>query len=699
MILSYNVQLKSLLKLPLGPDQFNSVLISFPGPVPVKLVNGSSMCSGRVEVYHNSIWRTVCDNSWNINAANVVCRLLNCGTALSVERDASYGEGTGSIWWYNVSCDGNEPNLDQCSINSRAGTNCTHSQDAGVFCSGPVPIRLVNGSNMCSGRVEVYRNSSWGTVCANGWDLNEANVVCRVLNCGTALSGTQNTTYGEGTGDIWLKDVSCDGSEISLDQCSANSQVGNSCKHSEDIGVTCSGPGPVRLANGSNMCSGRVEIYRNGVWGTVCDNGWDVKAANVVCSVLSCGKAMSADRSVSYGEGTGVIWSYNVSCNGTEPTLDQCSVNPVIRNNCTHAEDAGVTCSGPVSVRLVNGNNVCSGRVELYRNSKWGTICDNGWDVHSAKVVCRMLNCGTALAATRGAYFGEGTGDIWLDNVRCKGTELALYQCSANPLVGTNCTQKEEAGVICSGPVPIRLANGSTMCSGRVELYRNGAWGTVCDNGWDVKAANVVCSALNCGKALFADRSVSYGEGTGVIWSYNVSCDGTEPTLDQCSVNPVIRNNCTHAEDAGVTCSGSVRTRNRKTCLTPEGVLKKNKIYLSIRTYVSFAPFREPTLGISGKQEILALPFNACRDGGVRWEGSEVMSPIASSPFPSGIDFDQKRVGGTVEYSMTGGFLCASDRKVIETLKEAINSILSSIPRSRIMKEEVNRKTKCRLKD
>ncbi|XP_038648272.1 uncharacterized protein LOC119963342 isoform X3 [Scyliorhinus canicula] len=531
------------------------------GPVPVKLVNGSSMCSGRIEVYHNSIWGTVCDNSWDINAANVVCRQLNCGTALSVERDASYGEGTGSIWWHNVSCDGKEPNLDQCSINSRAGTNCTHSQDAGVFCSGPVPIRLVNGPNMCSGRVEIYRNSSWGTVCANGWDLNEASVVCRVLNCGTALSVTQSTIYGEGTGHIWLEDVGCDGSEISLDQCTANPQVGNSCKHNEDVGVTCSGPVPVRLMNGSNMCSGRVEIYRNGVWGTVCDNGWDVKAANVVCSVLSCGKALSTDRIVSYGEGTGVIWSYNVSCDGTEPTLDQCSVNPGMGNNCTHAADAGVTCSGPVSVRLVNGNNVCSGRVELYRNSKWGTICDNGWDVHSANVVCRMLNCGTALSATRDAYFGEGIEDIWLDNVTCKGTEPALYQCSANPLVGTNCTHKKEAGVICSGPVPIRLVNGTNMCSGRVEVYRHAAWGTICGKGWDINAANVICRVLNCGSALSATQNNPYGEGTGNIWLNDVTCDGRELSFDQCFANPQVGNTCTHTEDIGVTCSGPLPVR------------------------------------------------------------------------------------------------------------------------------------------
>ncbi|XP_078088848.1 scavenger receptor cysteine-rich domain-containing protein DMBT1-like [Mustelus asterias] len=527
------------------------------GPVPVRLVNGSNMCSGRVEVYRNSIWGSVCDNGWDVNAANVVCSILNCGTALSADRAAFYGEGTEAIWPYDVSCDGTESTLDQCTAKLWVGNNCSHRKEAGVTCSegSPVPVRLVNGSNMCSGRVEVYRNSSWGTVCANGWDVNAASVVCRVLNCGSALSVTQNTPYGEGTGKIWLENVRCNGREISLDQCSANAQF------NELTLISIPGPVPVKLVNGSNMCSGRVEVYRNSIWGTVCDNSWDINAANVVCRVLNCGTALSAERGASYGKGTGDIWWYNVSCDGKETNLDQCSDNPQVGTACTHIQDAGVSCSGPMPVRLVNGSNTCSGRVEIYSNSAWGTICDSGWDVNAARVVCRVLNCGTALSATRDAYFGEGTGDIWMDNVKCDGTEIALDQCSANPLVRNDCSHREDAGVICSGPVPIRLVNGTNMCSGRVEVYRNSIWGTICDDGWDVKAANVVCKVLNCGTALSATRDAYYEEGNGVIWPHNVSCDGTEYALDQCSAKPWVENNCTHSWDAGVICSGPVPVR------------------------------------------------------------------------------------------------------------------------------------------
>ena len=50
------------------------------------------------------------------------------------------------------------------------------------------------------------------------------------------------------------------------------------------------------------------------------------------------------------------------------------------------------------------------------------------------------------------AAFGEGTGQIWLDNVLCTGSELRLIDCSANPLGSHNCRHSEDAGVRCAAP-------------------------------------------------------------------------------------------------------------------------------------------------------------------------------------------------------------------------------------------------------
>lgn len=109
-----------------------------------------------------------------------------------------------------------------------------------------------------------------------------------------------------------------------------------------------------------------------------------------------------------------------------------------------------VSHPGCDNVRLV-GTSRCSGRVEVFYNDKWGTVCDDHWGLSNADVVCRELKCGTALAAKGGAFFGEGKEDIWLDDVQCAGNEQSIHKCTHRPYGSNNCGHGEDAGVICSG--------------------------------------------------------------------------------------------------------------------------------------------------------------------------------------------------------------------------------------------------------
>ena len=90
-------------------------------------------------------------------------------------------------------------------------------------------------------------------------------------------------------------------------------------------------------------------------------------------------------------------------------------------------------------------------------------------------------------------------------------------------------------------------------------MYQNGEWGTVCDNGWDLNDAQVVCNELELGKAITATDRAFYGEGRGRIWLRSLACVGTEWTIRNCSQSTWgIQYTCYHYEDAGVKCNSGI---------------------------------------------------------------------------------------------------------------------------------------------
>ena len=102
--------------------------------------------------------------------------------------------------------------------------------------------------------------------------------------------------------------------------------------------------GTVRLADGPTEYEGRVEVYHNGEWGTVCDDGWDLNDAQVVCNELSLGNAFAAKHNAYYGKGNGQIWAGNLDCVGSELLIEDCLHGEWGTQNCSHSKDAGVKC-------------------------------------------------------------------------------------------------------------------------------------------------------------------------------------------------------------------------------------------------------------------------------------------------------------------------------------------------------------------
>ena len=99
-------------------------------------------------------------------------------------------------------------------------------------------------------------------------------------------------------------------------------------------------------------------------------------------------------------------------------------------------------------LRLIGSDSDNRGRVEVYHNAEWGTVCDDGWGLADAHVVCRQLGYSAATSAHGRAFFGRGSGPIHYDDVACTGSESRLADCSHRRNVH-NCHHGEDAGVVC----------------------------------------------------------------------------------------------------------------------------------------------------------------------------------------------------------------------------------------------------------
>uniref|UniRef100_A0A671VSK7 SRCR domain-containing protein n=1 Tax=Sparus aurata TaxID=8175 RepID=A0A671VSK7_SPAAU len=498
---------------------FTSFLSSYAARL--RLASGSSQCSGRVEIFYKGQWGTVCDDEWEMADADVVCRQVGCGHAVSALTNAHFGSGTGPIWLDDVECTGQESALSHCDHNRFGENNCGHGEDASI--------------------------------------------------------------------QSWLCLDTDPPKRISLNH----------------TGPKLSFSGNVRLSGGHSSCVGRVEYYDKGQWGTVCSESWDMKDATVVCRQLGCGMSHKITTMAEYGSGTGQTWTDQIECSGLESTLAQCPRSPFIDENCNSTSVAGVVCTGkkiyqklqrikqscllmlssiPIffcsfEVRLVDSKDECSGRVEVRHGDMWQTVCDTDWTLSKAQVVCDHLECGTAVNASGATHFGQGSGSVVEASDSCFGNTTFLQQCSANGFQSSRCGHDHDAGVQCAAPetlhmfqglsfafgltsflssyaARLRLASGSSQCSGRVEIFYKGQWGTVCDDEWEMADANVVCRQLGCGHAVSAPASAHFGSGSGPIWLDNVECTGQESALSHCDHNRFGENNCGHGEDAGVVCSG-----------------------------------------------------------------------------------------------------------------------------------------------
>ncbi|XP_065830656.1 deleted in malignant brain tumors 1 protein-like isoform X2 [Oscarella lobularis] len=627
-------------------------------PFPVRLTGSSRSNEGRVELYYNGEWGTVCDTDWDLQDSNVVCRQFGLGRALTYSNSIP---GKGSILLSGVRCNGSEEGLAQClsdGIFRRTSGSCSHSNDVYISCregrcselrvplssaeisgnatttnvtfscrsrselSGPLSVscledgtwsndapvcildvRLVGGLSKYEGQLEAYYDDRWALVCDKDFGMEEAFVVCRELFSTPPARFTVGYSFESGP-SLLVLEIRCPGKEFRLQECSHGSS--GLCSVRNTAGVVClDQPFPVRLTGSSRSNEGRVELYYNGEWGTVCDTDWDLRDSNVVCRQLGLGRALTYSNSI---PGKGSILLSGVRCNGSEEGLAQCLSGGIFRRtsgNCSHSDDVYISCEDgrcselhvPLSSAEISGNATttkvtfsCQSRSELSGPVSVSCLEDGTWSV----CISEWHNCTSEdnnqhwCATELGTYedrkysgnfscqeeraedLGKtrtcgGTGGgapckfpfiykskVYESCTTCDAVKPGLPWCSTGS--GTwgscrccTCRPKDQ-------PFPVRLTGSSRSNEGRVELYYNGEWGTVCDTDWDLRDSNVVCRQLGLGRALTYSNSIP---GKGSILLSGVRCNGSEEGLAQCLSDGVFRRtsgNCSHSDDVYISC-------------------------------------------------------------------------------------------------------------------------------------------------
>ncbi|XP_034721140.1 CD5 antigen-like, partial [Etheostoma cragini] len=210
-------------------------------PDSVRLENGTSLCSGRLEVKSNQstqTWSSVCQQDFDQQDAEVVCRELGCG-APSVLQGVLYGDVEPPMRTTEFQCGGHESALLDCRSSGSDRTTCSPGKPVGLTCSEPV--RLVGGASRCAGTLEVKHNGEWRPVVYSDWTLKTSAAACRELDCGSAVSvgEREESSYRS----VWRIRSDCVESGSALRECAAPDFSFSSS--SSFLNLTCSGkPSP-----------------------------------------------------------------------------------------------------------------------------------------------------------------------------------------------------------------------------------------------------------------------------------------------------------------------------------------------------------------------------------------------------------------------------------------------------------------------
>ncbi|XP_033725597.1 deleted in malignant brain tumors 1 protein-like isoform X1 [Pecten maximus] len=458
-------------------------------------------------------------------------------------------------------------------------------------------------------QLQVYHNGRWGTVCGDGFNRRTARGICYLIYG----RWPSNVWYYRGgysgvARDIWLDQLECSDSYYYGAQCTANYWGDNDCSHSQDVNMECfystsyeittstydssSRGGRMTIGQGTNfrLEGQQLQVYHNGRWGTVCDDGFNERTTRGICYLIygrwpSSTRYYSGQQSTTSSPPNRLIWLDQLECTDIYSYYGpQCTANYWGVNDCSHSEDVSVECyfssgydfttstydsssmGGRMTIAQGTSFRLYGQQLQVYHDGMWGTVCDDGIGEDTVKGICKLIYGTWPSSVTYYTRGGSNAVPILLDDLEC--TRSYYYydepRCSANYWGVNNCGHSEDLNMAChyydvttvdydttsqGGRMTIAPGTQFRLEGGQLQVYHNGVWGSVCYDGLDMRTIRGMCYLIYGQWPSEDPYYTNYQYYSSVpIWLNHLKCTDDYYYGPQCSADYWGISSCTTVE-------------------------------------------------------------------------------------------------------------------------------------------------------
>ncbi|XP_077975576.1 scavenger receptor cysteine-rich type 1 protein M130-like [Styela clava] len=499
----------------------------------VRLANGTGK-GGRVEILHNGEWGTICDDGWDEKDARVICRMLEFGPPIywtddnNVTYPLVYGQGKEKIWLDDIQCTENELSNISCQRGDWNKHNCGHNEDAAVSCK-MVDNKGSNKIFFCDFKF------------FKAFTMYVKLLICLVLAIRVST---------ESQGKKCFAPVYCADNEVATPQwqqifprpkCKLHVSKNGSTKIYEY------GPRGYRGPRGIKGIQGERGLQ--GIANTTITDNLQNETFRLSGEVLILNNTIIWQQ-VLIDEMNETLIQHNVTIEDLKLESFRLSGEVLLLNSTMFWQQ--VLIDGMNETNIQQNATIEDLKIEIVGMNKTISIQDT-------TIIARENEI---KALENKLQQQESKFEEKLRNFRNEFTELQIkYNNEIQILKSTTLNHDSRMNTLVSKyEGKVKLVNGTSR-GGRVEIFHNGEWGTICNDSWDEEDARVICRMLGFGPPTFwspVQNNVTYplvyGQGKGKIWLDDTKCKGNELSIVSCETTDWEKHNCYHHEDVGVTC-------------------------------------------------------------------------------------------------------------------------------------------------